>query len=78
MDLDKISLIAQTISFAFEDLFSDEKKKNKFVELFEKYLSPVDPDGNLEPYDAIIKLGRKNPSEFDLMVREMQEAALIK
>jgi hypothetical protein len=78
MDIDKISLMAQTIIFAYEDLYSDEKKKNKFIELFEKYLSPVDQDGRLEPYDAIIKLGRKNPSEFDRMVREMQEAALIK
>ena len=78
MDLDKISLMAQTIIFAFEDLFHDEKKKNKFVELFEKYLSPLDPAGRLEPYDAIIKLGRKNSSEFDRMVKEMQEAALIK
>ncbi len=78
MDLNKISLVAQTISFAFEDFFFDEQKKNKFVELFKKYLSLVDPEGSLEPYDAIIKLGRKNPSEFDQMVREMQEAALIK
>ena len=78
MDLDKISLVAQTISFAFEDFFFDEQKKNKFIEFFKKYLSLVDPDGALEPYDAIIKLGRKNPSEFDQMVREMQEAALIK
>jgi hypothetical protein len=78
MDLDKISLTAQTIIFAFEDLFHDEKKKNKFVELFEKYLSPLDPAGRLEPYDAIIKLGRKNPSDFDQMVKEMQDAALIK
>lgn len=78
MDIDKISLVAQTIIFAFEDLFHDEQKKNKFVELFEKYLSPLDPAGRLEPYDAIIKLGRKNPSEFDQMVREMQGSALIK
>jgi len=78
MDLDKISLVAQTISFAFEDFFFEEEKKNKFVEFFKKYLTPVDPDGSLEPYDAIIKLGRSNPSEFDQMVKEMQEAALIK
>ncbi len=77
MDVDKISMIAQTIGFAFEDLFSDENKKNQFVAFFEKYLEPVDPGGRMEPYDAIILLGRKNPSGFDRMVKEMEEVGLI-
>ncbi len=78
MDLDKISKIAQTISFAFEDLFHDENKKNKFVALFEKYLEPVDPGGKMELYDTVIQLGRNNPEGFDLMLKEMEEADLIK
>ena len=77
MDVDKISMIAQTIGFAFEDLFSDENKKNQFVAFFEKYLSPIDPGGSMEPYDAIIRLGRKKPQEFARMVKEMEEAGLI-
>ncbi len=77
MDLDKISTIAQTISFAFEDLFFDENRKNQFVAYFERYLEPVDPGGRMEPYDAIIQLGRKSPETFDRMVNEMKEAGLI-
>ena len=77
MDLDKISLTAQKISFAFEDLFFDENKKNRFVALFEKYLEPIDPGGRMDIYDAAIQLGRKKPQEFDKMVKKMEEAGLI-
>jgi hypothetical protein len=77
MDLDKISLIAQKIIFAFEDHFMDKEKRSFFEAVFNRYLSPVDPAGTMDPYDAIILLGRKNPSGFDQMIRELKEHALI-
>ncbi len=78
MDLDEISMIAQKVSFAYEDLFFDENKKNKFVTLFEKYLEPLDPGGRMELYDLVIQLGRTKPEEFDRLVKKMEEADLIK
>ena len=77
MDLDKIGLIAQEISFAFEDHFNDVEKRNLFDSLFVKYLAGVDPSGAMIPYDAIVLLARKNPDAFEKMLKEMREADLI-
>lgn len=77
MDMEKISLMAQKISFSFEDHYTDKEKTEIFNALFNKYLSPYDPDGVMEPYDAIILLGRKNPEEFDRMIQEMKDLSLI-
>ena len=77
MDLDKISMIAQTIIFSYEDLFHDETKKKLFIAFFEQYLSPLDPEGRLEIYDVIIRLARHNPVEFEQMLKEMEQAGLI-
>jgi hypothetical protein len=77
MDIDKIGLIAQEISFAFEDHFNDVEKRNLFDALFNKYFSIVDPPGALVPYDAIVLLARKNPDEYEKMLKEMRDANLI-
>ena len=74
---EEISKIAQEISFAYEDLYHDMSKRKIFHTLFDKYLSPMDPGGNVHPYDAIIMLGRKEPAEFDRMVMELRENKLI-
>lgn len=77
MDSEKIALIAQEISFAYEDLFSDKDKKKLFHALFDRYLSPLDPEGKMEPYDAIVQLGRNNPEEFRQMVSDLKNFSLI-
>lgn len=77
MDMDKIGLLAQEISFAFEDHYSDAEKRQAFDGIFHKYLSTVDPESAMIPYDAMIKLGRSNPAEFEMMVREIKEKSLI-
>ena len=77
MDIDKIGLIAQEISFAFEDHFNDVEKRNLFDAFFVKYFAAVDPSGALIPYDAIMLLGRQNPDGFEQMLKEMREANLI-
>lgn len=77
MDPDKLGLIAQEISFAFEDLYNDVEKRQLFDKLFLTYLSSVDPESTMEPYQAIIQLGRKNPEEFEKMVKEMKGHSLI-
>jgi hypothetical protein len=77
MTFEHVTLVAQKISFAFEDHYFDEKKRNTFIALFNRYLLPIDPSGAMEPYDALVLLGRKDRSEFDLMVKEMKEKELI-
>jgi hypothetical protein len=77
MDMERITMTAQKISFAFEDLYGDKEKRSLFGALFNKYLSDVDPAGVMEPYDAIVSLGRKAPEAFDQMVKEMHEMELI-
>jgi hypothetical protein len=77
MDIEKISLIAQAISFEFEDMIADKDKKELFISIFNKYLNDVDPGITTDPYDAIIALGKKNPAGFDNMVKELKEKNLI-
>lgn len=68
---------AQKISFAYEDVFGDEGKRKLFGAIFERFLDPVDPEGALEPHDAMVALWRKSPDDFDHMLRELKEASLI-
>jgi hypothetical protein len=77
MDMEKIAMTAQKIIFAFEDFYNDTEKRKLFAAMFEKYLSEVDPSATMQPYDAIVSLGRKSPDAFDRMVKEMVEAGLI-
>ncbi len=77
MDIEKISLIAQAISFEFEDMIGDKDKKELFIAMFDKYLNEVDPGITTDPYDAIISLGKTNPEKFDAMLKEMTENGLI-
>lgn len=77
MDIDKISLIAQDISFAFEDMFHEKGKKEIFYGIFNKYLLDVDPGITMQPYDAIVALGRKDPQAFENMLKELRDNKLI-
>ena len=40
---EKALLIAQKISFAYEDLFGNEDKRKLFEDIFARFLNPVDP-----------------------------------
>jgi hypothetical protein len=62
--MEEAGRLAQEISFAFEDWYHDKDKMRIFHALFNRYLLPVDPGEQMEPYDAIITLWRKNRSEF--------------
>jgi hypothetical protein len=77
MDIEKISLIAQEISFAFEDMIAEKNKKELFISIFDKYLNEVDPGLTTDPYDAIIALGRKDPAAFENMLKELKEKDLV-
>ena len=77
MDIDKIALIAQDISFAFEDMIGDKDKKELFISLFDKYLNSVDPGITTDPYDAIVALGKKDPAAFENMVKEVNEKIMV-
>jgi len=77
MDMEKITTTAQKIRFAFEDFYGDKEKRVLFDALFNRYLSDVDPAGVMDPYDAIVSLGRQAPEEFDQMVKEMHEMKLL-
>lgn len=73
---EKAGLMAQTITFAFEDSYDDKTKQALFYALFDKYLLSVS-GGQMVPYDAIVELWRKKPSEFDEMIKELRDKKLI-
>lgn len=77
MDIEKISFIAQEISFIFEDTFHIKAKKDLFLAVFDKYLTAVDPGITTDPYDAIIALGKKDPAAFENMLKELKEHDLV-
>ncbi|HBH60351.1 MAG TPA: hypothetical protein DDX85_01135 [Nitrospiraceae bacterium] len=80
MDIDKYeeaALIAQKISFAFEDEYHDKERRKMFYTFFSRYLLRVDPEGTLAPYDALILLWRTYPDEFAHMLKEMTAKGLI-
>jgi hypothetical protein len=77
MDIEKISFIAQEISFTFEDNFHKKNKRELFSAIFNKYLTDVDPGITTDPYDAIIALGTKDPAAFENMLKELKEKDLV-
>ncbi len=76
MEHEKIAMLAQKISHTYEDV-EDKVKRGQFEVLFDKYLAPVDTSGTMEPYDAIIKLGRKNPEALEKLLEEIDKLALM-
>ncbi len=77
MTYDEIALIAQSISHAVEDNFFDDNKINRLNSIFGKYLKGDDSSPNMETYDAVINLGRRNEAEFIKMVDELKEKGFI-
>ncbi len=69
--------IAFKIAAAFEDLYFVPGKRNAFNAVFNKYLSLVDPESAMEPYDAIVELGYRHRQEFAVMVDELSKLSLI-
>ncbi|BCB95869.1 hypothetical protein JZK55_07910 [Dissulfurispira thermophila] len=73
----EIEDIAFKISAAFEDNYFIIPKRNAFNAVFDKYLSLSDPTASMEPYEAIVQLGYRFRTEFDEMVKQLKELALI-
>lgn len=77
MNMEQISLIAQKIMFAVEDQFFDKEKRGMFDMLFNRYLQSVDPENEMDTYDALVLFGQRYPSEFEYMLKEMREKDLL-
>ncbi|MDO8282601.1 MAG: hypothetical protein Q7U10_08285 [Thermodesulfovibrionia bacterium] len=77
LDHEIIMSTAEKISNSLEDNFFDLDKRKFFDAVFAKYFPPVDPAGTMEPYDAVVSLGRQDPSEFARMVKELEDKGLI-
>lgn len=77
IDLEMVMTTAQKISNSLEDNFFDLDKRKFFDAVFGKYLQSADPAGTMEPYDAIVILGRQEPDEFQKMVKELEGKGLI-
>ncbi|MEW5746205.1 MAG: hypothetical protein AB1805_12305 [Nitrospirota bacterium] len=69
--------MAFRISAAFEDNYFNAAKRNTFNAVFNRYLSVVDPGATLEPYEAIVQLGYQHRDEFEQMVKDLKDLALI-
>ena len=77
LDHEMVMSIAQKISNSLEDNFFDIDKRKFFDAVFARYFPAVDPAGTMEPYDAVVNLGRQDPSEFEKMVKELEDKGLI-
>jgi len=73
---EEAALIVQKIIFAFEDSYHDREQRDLFYMFFKRYAMRVDPEGDMEPYDALILLWRKYPDEFAHMREEMKDKGI--
>jgi hypothetical protein len=73
----EIEDMAMKIFNAYEDFYLDKDKRKIFEDLFDKFLSVVDINGQMEPYDATVALGRSHRSKFDQMVKSLKDQSLI-
>jgi hypothetical protein len=73
----EIEDLAMKVVQAYEDKYFDRAKREVFDALFNRYLNMVDLDGNMDPYEAIVSLGRQYRFEFDQLVKALSDRKLI-
>ncbi len=73
----EIEDMAMKIFNAYEDFYLNKDKRKIFEDLFDKFLSTVDINEKMEPYDVIVALGISHRSEFDQMVKSLKDQSLI-
>jgi hypothetical protein len=65
------------IFHAFEDLYFEEDKGKLFDKIFSKYIILVEHDHHMDLYDVLVLLSKNHRLQFDEMVKELRENALI-
>jgi hypothetical protein len=66
------------IFHAFEDLYFEEDKGKLFDKIFSKYIILVEHDHHMDLYDVLVLIRKEHRLQFDEMVKELRENALIK
>ncbi len=75
---EKAGLMAQTISFAFKKIPTMTKLSRRcFMHFLINTFCLWPPEVRCAHIDAIVELWRKKPSEFDEMIKELQDEKLI-
>ncbi len=75
--MEDIETMAMKIVHAYEDLFFDQGKRAPFDSILRRYLGLVDPDGEMDLYEAAVALGRNHGREFQEMVQALREKGLL-
>jgi hypothetical protein len=75
--MEDIKKIAMTIFHSYEDSYLDKERRKIFEDLFDTYLSKVDTEGNMEIYDAVIKLEHQYRHDYDALIAALKEKALL-
>jgi hypothetical protein len=73
----EIEDLAMKVVHAYEDSYFDRAKRDVFDTLFNRYLGMVDLAGDIDPYEAVVSLGRQYRTEFDQFVKILSERKLI-
>ncbi len=76
-DIKAIKDIAMKIFHSYEDCYLDKEKRKIFEDLFDKYLMKVDTVGNMEIYDAVVKLAQHYRSDYDFLIKTLREHSLL-
>lgn len=75
--MEEIKNVAMKIFHAYEDCYLDKEKRKIFEDLFDRYLTKVDTLGTMEVYDAVIALAAQYKSDFDQMLKTLEEHSLL-
>jgi len=75
--MEDIRTVAMKIFNSYEDYYLDKEKRKIFEDLFDRYLTKVDTLGNMEIYDAVIKLAQQSRTDYEVMVKTLREQALL-
>jgi hypothetical protein len=73
----EIEDLAMKVVHAYEDNYFDRAKRDVFDTLFNRYLGMVDLAGDMDPYEAVVSLGRQYRPEFDQLVTALRDRKLI-
>jgi len=75
--MDKSENLPLKIFHAFEDLYFEKDKGKIFDKIFSRYFCYVEIDRHMDLYDVLVSLSKHHCFEFDKMVKELRENALI-
>lgn len=73
----EIENTAMKIIHVYEDFYLDKEKRKILDNLFDRFLSIVDINGQMDIYEATVALSRSHPREYAELLKALKDESLI-